>query len=588
MTINTPFKLLLFALCLCVSLCVKAQSQNPLVQIIHNSPDTILDTIDIYFNAGDGLLIDSNLPFRSDWVLEPPYVVPGSPVNIIISRKHSYGTPDSVLGFSLDSFQSNHRYVLFLSGVINPAQYAPNPDGRSTALNLTMLQNIDSIASSDSVVFFKFFQGATDLDTVQGKDRLSRTQLFTSTTYDSLPDTVYTALDSLHHQLWEFQLLSPDSSKNYGTYQVDFTFQGGNSVVLFTSGFLNPQQNDSGAALGLFGAFLNGDIIQFPTQNAAFQLIHNSPDTALDSVDVYINGVLTDTSFAFRTATTASPVFAYATYDIGIAQKHSTSVTDTFWSTSLTFQPDTFYIATVQGELSSSSGYAPNPQGISTGFNMLLTSPAEYTASSGFNFDFFMVNGIPDAGPLYLLPQGGPVLCDSVVYNSETGYVSLPAQPGQFYVLNLASSASGGTTYGNYFANFPAYQGQSGVLLASGFLNPSNNNNGPSAGLYLAPIAGGPFVPLFPYTSINETPANTAVSIFPNPANNTFFVQASEGISNLKLLDVSGQVISDHNFSSGEEQEKIALDASALSPGLYTLQLTTPNQTGNYKLVVAR
>jgi Secretion system C-terminal sorting domain len=358
---------------------------------------------------------------------------------------------------------------------------------------------------------------------------------------------------------------------------------------LFTSGFLNQAKNDSGPLLGLFGVFLNGSIVQFPTKTAAFQLLHNSPDTALDSVDVYINGSLADTSFAFRTATPATPEYAYATYDIGIAPKHSTSIADTFWHQVFTFQPDTFYIATIQG-LRQPANYAANPNGISTSFNVLVTTPAEYTASSNFNFDFFMVNGIPDAGAAYLTALGGPVICDSVLYDAQTGYVSLPAES---FPLTLSDSTpgGGGATLGTYFANFAAFTGQSGVVLASGFLNPSANGNGSAAALYMSPIAGGPFIPLFIYTSIKNVDADNNYQVFPNPASNTVFVHTPGGadyISWLRISDAGGRTIRNVYFSANDAAQNQALDISDLSNGLYLLQINSGGKTANYRLAVVR
>ncbi len=588
MVVKKRLKYLLIIFCLVAGGWCNAQPQA-YIQIIHNCADPALDSIDLYYN---GVVVDSPMLFRTVFPGNGLYTVTAdSPVVITIAHKHSYGVAtDSFRTFFIDSFQANHRYALFISGVFYTDSFAPNPGGRNIGLSLAVIDGLDSIASSDSVAAFKFFQGATDLDTVQALDRLSQKQLFASTVYDSIPDTPYTALDSLHHQLWEFQLLSPDSSKNYGTYEVDLTNYEQQTFVLFTSGFLNQAKNDSGPVMGLFGLFLNGSVVEFPTKTAMFQLIHNSPDTALDSVDVYVNGSLADTSFPFRTATPAIAEYAYATYDIGIADKHSTSVSDTFWHQVFTFKPDTFYIATMEG-LRNPATYAANPNGISTAFNVLITTPAEYTASSGFNFDFFLVNGITDAGALYLTPQGGPTLCDSVLYDTQTNYVSLP---GQSYPLSLIDSTpgGGGTSIGTYFANFLAFTGQSGVLLASGFLNPANNNNGPSAGLYMSPIAGGPFIPLFIYTSISTVDINNDFSLYPNPASNTVFVHLQhpqDEITALRLCNLSGQTVNELRFAaSADGQQNLAIDVSNINDGLYILQISSRGETANYKLVIAR
>jgi hypothetical protein len=239
----------------------------------------------------------------------------------------------------------------------------------------------------------------------------------------------------------------------------------------------------------------------------------------------------------------------------------------------------------MQGLINPAS-YAPNPDGISTAFNVLMKAPAEYAASSRQNFDFFFINGVTDAPGLTITPQGsGLNLVSNIGFDSESNYVSVPSE---FMTLQIQDSLGNILGGGNYFANFPAYMGQTAVLLTSGFLNPSTNQNGPPLSLYMAPVEGGPFVPLF-ITGIKSELENSNFTVFPNPVSSRLFVSfqtTSENI-NCSILDVQGRIV--------KQQPDVALsdlsngiDVSDLSNGTYILQITDGEKTAYNKFIIQK
>jgi hypothetical protein len=301
-------------------------------------------------------------------------------------------------------------------------------------------------------------------------------------------------------------------------------------------------------------------------------------------VDVYINGQLEYPNFPFRNATPAITTFAYSAYQLGIAPKNSTSVSDTFWSDNFLLGPDTFYIATMSGLMTPSS-FAPNPDGISTSFNVLLKEPAEYTASSQANFDFFFINGVTDAPPLSLTPQGAGInIISNINYDAQSNYITVPAQ---FYTLQLSDSL--GNTLSDNFANFPAYAGQTAVLLTSGFLNSSANQNGPAMGVYMSPIEGGPFVPLF-VTGLKSLNENSGFTVFPNPASDRLLIHLQTPVSentNCSIFDIQGRTVKQQSLADLKDASN-AIDVSNLSDGLYLLQIADGGNLSYSKFVIQR
>jgi hypothetical protein len=574
---NTCIKNMLLIVFLCAGVAsAKAQAVTYL-QIAHNCADPNLDTIDLYFN---GAVLDSNVVYHSATGLIS--YTPDTAFTIAICHKHSYG---NLINSLIDSvrFRSNDgdlRTAYIISGVYG-SRFAPNPTGIDTGINI-LVTALDTVAPDTGFVSLRFLQGVTDLDTVQIRYRNGGQVLPGTFVYGASTATN----DSIRYREYEFQVSGPDTSKNYGTFSVNLSTLGGNSILILGSGFLHPLENDSGPRFGLYGLFSTGAVVTFPLEATGFQLLHNSADTSVDSLDIYIDTAKVSSNLAFRNATPELLLNAYAKYNIGIAHKNSTSVNDTFWHRTFFFPRDTFFIATISGLLSQ-TGYAPNPDGISTAFDVLIKSPAEFEASSQTDFDFYMINGVTDAPPLDLVPNGGPYLLTDVHYADQTNYVSLPSG---FYDLYVQDTS--GSTLESGFANFLAFNAQSGVLLTSGFLNPAANNNGPAMGLFMVPTTGGPFIPLFTPSGIRNIETGTEFNVFPNPASNQlhmlFKLTQAQNVS-LQITDINGQLVKQalsETVLSGTQN--IAVDLNGLTEGIYLCRLITNEGTTNSRFAVVR
>ena len=74
----------------------------------------------------------------------------------------------------------------------------------------------------------------------------------------------------------------------------------------------------------------------------------------------------------------------------------------------------------------------------------------------------------------------------------------------------------------------------------------------------------------------------SSVTIYPNPASNSAVVTCAQPILELTLRDINGRLI----LTLRNCGTSTTLDTSTLSPGLYTLQVTTPAATTTRKLAV--
>ena len=249
---SSIIKSFLFGFFFCLVVALNGQ-QVGYIQIAHNSADPSLDTIDLYFNRGDltrGYSFeDSNVVFHSaTGLIQYPI---DSPFTIGVNLKHSNGNPDngSILSITypgVTTLSPDERRAFVISG-LQGSGFELNPDNISTGISIQQAE-LDSVAPDTGYVSLRFLQGVTDLDTVKIIYR-GGSQVF--------PDTfVYgesTAVnDSIHHNEYQFQVLSPDTSKNYGTFSVDLSALGGTSILILGSGFIKPYANDSGPAFGLY------------------------------------------------------------------------------------------------------------------------------------------------------------------------------------------------------------------------------------------------------------------------------------------------------------------------------------------------
>jgi hypothetical protein len=144
----------------------------------------------------------------------------------------------------------------------------------------------------------------------------------------------------------------------------------------------------------------------------------------------------------------------------------------------------------------------------------------------------------------------------------------------------------------NFAAPLATYnlQGAAIVVLASGFLNPAANSNGPDFGL-LAVLADGTSLMLTNTTGIGESPVDpSSFSIYPNPsvvsANVAFSLDRSDRIV-LKISDLAGRTIYSTDLGvlqKGSHQSRIGMEN--IPAGIYMLNIESSNGVVGKKLVI--
>ena len=311
-------------------------------------------------------------------------------------------------------------------------------------------------------------------------------------------------------------------------------------------------------------------------QTARLQVIHNAADIAADPVDVYLDGTLLLDDFAFRAATEFIDAPAGVEINIGVAAGNSSSVNDTLKNFAVTLEDGMAYVAIANGVLDPGS-YAANPDGRSTAFTLFIKPKAREIGTSS-DVDFFVLHGSTDAPTVDVIARGVATLVDDAAYSDITGYINVPPSA---YTLDL-TLADGTTLVQSYVADLSGLGGGSAAVFASGFLTPTNNQNGEAFGLFFA-LADGT-VGQFPegVTSVEEfssiTPDDYSISQnYPNPFNPSttinFTIPKNDFVT-LKVYNILGSEVStlvNQELTAGSY--KFDFDASNLASGIYLYEL---------------
>ncbi len=231
------------------------------------------------------------------------------------------------------------------------------------------------------------------------------------------------------------------------------------------------------------------------SQSAKIQVIHNAADPALDTIDVYTNGLLALDNFVFRTATPFIDVPPAITINVGVAPANSSSVNDTIKNFEFVFGIGQSYCVMATG-VQNTGNFAPNPSGISTAFNVIITAGVKLVSSTPGNTELYCANGVTDAASTDFLNRNVALMADNLVYGNSSGYSSFPSQTYTFDILDSAQTAID-TTVG---ADFTGLVDSAIAVFTSGFIDPASNQNGPGFGVFGAMANGQVFE--FPPVSI--------------------------------------------------------------------------------------
>jgi Secretion system C-terminal sorting domain/Domain of unknown function (DUF4397) len=558
-------------------------AQTARLQVIHNSADVAAASVDIYLwnKVSNSLVVKlDDFAFRT----ATPFVdVPaGASLDVIIAAPSSTSETDGVIAtISVGELADMEKYVVFANGVLDPSSYAANPDEVVTAFELLVKPMAREEATSDNVEFF-VLHGSSDAPAV---DVIARD---VATLVNDAPYTAITEYIEVPADAYVLDVTpGSDNETIVASFSADLSGLAGGSAVVFASGFLDPSANQDGEAFGIFAALANGTVVEFPAYvpQARLQIIHNSADVAAASVDIYLMNadhgeILKLDDFAFRTASPFVDAPAEIDLSVIIAAPTSTGPTDQAIATIPIGQLADMekYVVFANGVLDPSS-YAANPDEVATAFELLVKPMAREEAISD-NVEFFVLHGSSDAPTVDVIARDVATLVDDAAYTAITDYIEVPAGS---YILDVTPVSDNETIVASFNADLSGLAGGSAVVFASGFLDPSANQDGEAFGIFAALSDGSVVAFSSVITDISTEDLGTIPESYslqqnyPNPFNPSttinFSIPSSDNVS-LKIFNILGSEIAtliSEELSAGNYSYNF--DASNLASGLYLYQI---------------
>lgn len=555
------------------------------IQWINNAPDPIADSADIYVN---GALFVNSLHFRR----ATPYMEIPAGIAVQIAIASGTSTDVSQAWFTYTAnFLAGQSYIALFCGVGDTTRFPANPHGKSTKFSLFITPLAREYSINPALVDIFSFNGTPDApainivyrDHANVVNNLSYSDI--TADYFSVPQNGWAILDIM---------VAPDKNCPEITARGGFWKLAGQTTLVFTSGFINPPTGMTKRTLRLCMANLNGDVIAFGNlTQSRVQFIHNSADPQLAQVDLYLDGALIKDNMDFRTATAFLNVPGNDTLSLGLAPHSSASAAEVIHEFPIMLLAGDSYVSIVNGVLDSTA-FAPNPDKKSTLLSWYTQKNAREVASWKKHFEFDVFHGVTD-GPAvkvdYEFKGNDKTLLNGLAYGKFNGYK--PLFP-RVYEMSIETAAQPSPFRFTYKLDIADLVGQVGVLFASGFIFPNNNQNGPLVGLYLA-FPDGNVVPLSvlaPLAKSTEQMQESATILasvetelfgnYPNPFNpatTIAFALQQEGPVSLRVFDILGRQVAELArgvMTAGKHEFKF--NAAGLSSGNYYFRL----EAGDY------
>jgi hypothetical protein len=457
---------------------LSAQAQFARVQIIHNSPDPLLANADIYVN---GSLVLDDVPFRTATAYGD--IPAGVSLEVALAPGNSTSVFDALDVFTLPSLVDAQTYILVAHGISNVSAPLYNP---APPLTLDAYAGQEVAATPGNAEFF-VIHGSTDAPMVDV------TAIGAGTLVDDM-DYTQSSGSYISVPAADYQVQVRNAAGNFvvAQYTAPLSAFADSAIVVLASGFLDPSVNNSGPAFGLYVALASGGALipltSGPVTTARLQAIHNCADPAASTVDVWLNNDLIIDDFDFRTASPFVDVPAGSDFDVVIQPANSTDTTNALARFTYNLPANASVIAVASGTVGT--GFNP-----ATPFNLEIFAGAQEAAANAGENDILVFHGATDAPSVNVyVPALQANLLDSLSYAEFNPYITLPLADYQIQIRNEA----GTDVVAEYAVPLQtlSIDGQAITVLASGFLNPAANNNGPAFGLWATTAAGGPLLQL--------------------------------------------------------------------------------------------
>ncbi|MFM8771362.1 MAG: DUF4397 domain-containing protein [Candidatus Kapaibacterium sp.] len=568
---------ILFAVAIVLGSATLAMAQLSVVTFVHCSPEPSLRVVDLYVTqAGTTTKIDDIAFQRASNMNEAAIfgdleltlsVAPSSSINVSEAVYQTTFTPGADKG-----------YMAIFTGLNKPADYVANPNGKAIGYAITAYEVPNSNSDPTKTAVY-FFNGSTDLEAGDifsrgvSKALASSVGFLDRSTTPAILDRKATTID--------FAKVG-DAKKVLASFSVDLGSMGSNILVSVISGFKTPGDNAKSLdTLCLLNVLEDGRVLRSPlisgSQTSRVQIVHAAADPAFAVVDLYVNGTKAFDNVSFRRASAFVDVPANTPLVIGIAPGTSNAYKDTLTTVTLTpLRPTRAYSIVALG-ISDTLKFAKNPEGADPRFKLMVYENAlekNGTTKTGVR----TLHAVTDAPRVSFASS-------AVSYASKIGYGDISAsyvetEPATDTVW--MSDAEGKKLKG-YLCDFRG-AARATIMIATGFLDPTKNSNGPGLSVILVDASGNVNANVLAIdpdvTSVKEEALiASGWRVSPNPASDVVrFVVASAAQAtsvSYDVVDVTGRVLLSGILTAQNAGFEAPISISTLSQGSYRIVART-------------
>ncbi len=234
------------------------------VQVIHNAADLAAATVDVWL---DNTLLLDNFAFRtaSPFIDAPA----GTAFDIRIKAPTSTDTLNPIAKFTY-TLTGGEKYILVANGIVSATGYSP-----ATPFDLLVKSGAKEGATTPGNVDVLVLHGATDAPAVDVVETgVGAGVLVPNATYGNF----YGYLD-LGTADYALSINAAGTSTTVATYQAPLATLGlaNEAFTVLASGFLNPANNSSGPAFGLWVALAaGGNLVELPVLTSVKDAVKNA------------------------------------------------------------------------------------------------------------------------------------------------------------------------------------------------------------------------------------------------------------------------------------------------------------------------
>ncbi|GAB5464845.1 MAG: hypothetical protein Kapaf2KO_02810 [Candidatus Kapaibacteriales bacterium] len=541
------------------------------VQVLHNSPDPAAEVVDIYINGVKPDILDD-----FEYLDATPYVevlATGQPLGISINGPGSTDSGDQLVeNFSLPALEAGKEYVAIANGVVG-TEFMSGAQGRDISLDLIALEGLTE-ASQDDLVAINAFHGSTDAPAVDIYADINGQPLVPNLDFGNASGWVEVADEDITLTV----TAAGDKNVVAGEFIAPLSVFNGQSLFVFASGFLSPDDENGmdgvdNRDFGLYAMTAEGEVIPLPQltddEFAYVQVIHNSPNPAAETVDVYVNGMKPDQldDFMFRTATEYMEVPSGTPITVSVNLPNSMDVTDgvveSFELGEL--EAGMEYVVVANGaNVLPGDNFNAGAMGRDISFTLVPLAGQSFASED----DLVAVNafhGSTDAPAVDIYADiNAQPLIPNLDYGNASGWVELPDTDA---ILTVTVAGDPSTEAGVFNAPLSAFGGESLFIFASGFLTAGDEPGMPMGrdfGLFVA-TESGTVVQLSPAGSVYADNANT--DLFPNPATQSVNIISLDAFNQVEIISSSGNIVRSEDISGGTGS--FAIENLNLTPGNY-------------------